>query len=70
MEYSAILQSRISLASSDAGCTASAGQTPMQRPQPTQRLWSMRAFFSTKEMAPWAQFLRQLPQLMQRSSST
>ena len=42
--YSAILQFRISLDSSEAATMASFGQTPIHLPQPTHLLWSMEAF--------------------------
>ena len=60
--YSAILQLRMSLASSLAASTASTGQRPMHRPQPTHLLWSIEAFRSVMVMALWAQSFWQEPQ--------
>lgn len=68
--YSEIFLLRMSNASSCAACTASTGQTPMQRPQPTHLSWSICAFFPGKEIAPCAQFLKHMPQLTQRLRST
>lgn len=59
--YSAIFLFKISFASSYRVFTASTGQAPIQRPQPTHLFVSMEALRSVMVMALWAQFLWQEP---------
>ena len=53
-----------------AGFTASIGQTPRQRPQPTHLLWSMDAFLSVIVIASWAQTFVHCPQPIHFLSDT
>ena len=55
---------------SQSGFTASNGQAPMQRPQPTHFSWSMCALPSIILIAFCAQFRAQRPQPMHLASST
>ena len=70
LEYSAIFRFRFVTVSTPSIWMAFRGQMAMQRPQPTQRLWSMLAFRSATDRALWAQILVHIPQPTQCSWST